>query len=144
MIYGLKIVKQENGKFHVICRDIPECDFEEETLEAAVKSAGHVLPGAMVLCYRQKKKAIPLPTKLQKDESPCRIPLKVQAKILFWNFMINNGLRIADVARKLEISHTEASRLVDLTRDSASVDNVEAAAEKLGAHFTLTAETLPA
>ena len=52
--------------------------------------------------------------------------------------MIENKLRIADVARKLGISHSEAARFVDLTRDSASIDAIEAVAEKLGAHFSLT------
>lgn len=138
MIYGVQISEQPSGKWHITCRDLPELDIEEDTREAAEAYASEALPGAMVLFYRQKRKAIPLPTKPQKGETLGYVPVKIQTKILFWNFMIENKLRIADVARKLEISHSEAARFVDLTRDSASVDAVEAAAERLGAHFSLT------
>ena len=68
------------------------------------------------------------------------MPAKVQAKILLWNYMVSEGLRITDVAKKLEISFTAASRLVDLVNDVASVDAVEAAMLKLGKSFTLTVE----
>lgn len=138
MIYGLKVSAREDGTWRVTCRDIPECEFIENSQEEAETSARDMLPGAMVLYYRRKKKAIPLPTVPQQGELLARVPVKVQAKILFWNYMVENGLKITDVAHRLSISHTEASRLVDLTRDSASVDAVESAAEKLGLQFTLT------
>ncbi len=137
MIYGLKIAKRKDGKWRVSCRDIPECNFEEKSRADAVLTAQSALPGAMVLYYRQKRKMIPLPSAPQKGEILARIPVKVQAKMLFWNYMIENGLKISDVARQLQMSHTEASRLVDLTKDSASIDTVESAAESLGFFFSL-------
>ncbi len=141
MIYGVQISEQPSGKWRISCRDIPELDIEEGTREAAETYAAEAIPGAMVLFYRQKRKAIPLPSKPQKGEILGYVPVKVQAKILFWNFMIDNKLRIADVARKLEISHSEAARFVDLTRDSASVDAIEAAGRKLGMNLNLSYES---
>lgn len=138
MFYGVKIKKLDNGNFQVSCRDLPEFVSEHENLEEAKRFASDFVPGSMVMSYRKKKKAIPLPSKPRKGEFAYYIPAKVQAKILFWNFMMEHGLKIADVARKLGIAHSEAARLVDLTKDSASIDSVESALMKLGGSFTLT------
>lgn len=138
MIYGVKLTDLPSGKCRMTCRDLPELDITEDSREAAIAFAPQALPATMVYFYRQKRKAIPLPSKPLDDEITGSVPARIQAKILFWNFMIENKLRISDVARKLEISHTEAARFVDLTRDSASIDAIEAAAAKLGAYFNLT------
>ena len=127
MYYGIKIQKIKNGLFQVSCRDMPGYVSEHETEEEAKEFAKAFVPGLKTLEYRHKKKAIPMPSKVRKGEIAYEIPAKVQAKILFWNFMIENGLKIADVARKLGIAHSEAARLVDLTKDKASIDSVEAA-----------------
>ncbi len=138
MFYGVKIQKNENGHFEVFCRDLPEYVSTNDTYEQAKAMASQFVPYCMIVSYRKKKKAIPLPSKVRKGELAYYVPAKVQAKILFWNFMIENGLKIADVAKKLGIAHSEAGRFVDLSRDSASIDAVESALIKLGGSFTLT------
>ena len=135
MFYGVKIKKLSNGKFEVSCRDFPDYYSEHENEAAAKDFAKTFIPGIMMTEYRHKKKAIPLPSKPRKNEVAYYIPAKVQAKILFWNFMVEHGLKIADVARKLGVQHSEAARLVDLTKDIASIDAVEYALLKLGGSF---------
>ena len=138
MYYRIKIQKLNEGRFEVSCRDLPDFVSVHESEQEAKEFAKSFIPGVMMIEYRHKRKAIPLPSKIRKGEIAYYIPAKVQAKILFWNFMIENGLKIADVARKLEIAHSEAARFVDLTKDSASIDSVESALKKLGGSFTLT------
>ena len=138
MFYGIKIQKLDSGRFEVSCRDFPEFVSEHDTEQEAMEFAKSFVPGVMMLEFRHKKKAIPLPSKLRKGELAYYIPAKVQAKILFWNFMIEHGLKIADVARKLGITHSEAARFVDLTKDSASIDAIENALIKLGGSFDLS------
>lgn len=140
MIYGLKITEQPTGKWLATCRDVPECVYETDSRNEAVDIAGQMIPGTLVINYRHKRKPFPLPSGVLSDEIKVRVPVRIQAKMLFWNFMQTQHLKISDVARKLEISHTEASRLVDLTRDSASIDAIEKAAEQLGMTFNLTCE----
>lgn len=140
MFYGVTIKQLSGGAFEVSCRDIPDYKAEAATREEADKLAADFVPACMMLFYRRKKKAIPLPSKVRKGEEPYYMPAKVQAKILLWNYMVSEGLRITDVAKKLEISFTAASRLVDLVNDVASVDAVEAAMLKLGKSFTLMVE----
>lgn len=138
MYYGVQIKELPTGKFEVSCRDLPGFISEHDSREEAKQFAMQFVPGIMTLEYRRKKKAIPLPSKIRKGDVAYYVPAKVQAKILFWNFMVEHGLKIADVARKLGIAHSEAGRLVDLTKDSASIDSVESALMKLGGSFTLT------
>ena len=66
MYYGIKVVKSpDRDVFVVTCRDLPECTYEDPTLEGAVTAAAQCVPGVMELLYRQKRRAIPLPSPLQ-------------------------------------------------------------------------------
>ena len=137
MFYGIRVREKANGKFEVSCRDLPGFISQHQTKEEAMEFARQFVPGVMTMEYRRKRKAIPLPTEIQDGEIAYYVPAKVQAKILFWNLMMENHLKIADVARKLEIAHSEAARFVDLSKDSASIDNIERALLHLGYSFTL-------
>ncbi len=137
MIYGIKITPTETG-VEVTCRDIPECVYDAKDRAEAIALAGQMLPGALVMFYRKKKRPFPLPTKYQKGEVLVDVSAKIQAKMLFWNFLRENNIRLVDVARKLGVSRSEAGRLVDLTQDGASIDAVEKALKQFGKYFTLT------
>jgi len=137
MRYGIKVLPKDGG-FEVTCRDIPECVYDADTEKEALDWASQMLPGTLVLFYRKKQLPFPLPSELRKGEVGISVPARIQAKMLFWNFMKSKGLKISDVAKKLGVSHSEASRLVDLTRDSASIDTVEEALKKLGGSLDLS------
>ena len=144
MYYGIKVVKSpDRDVFVVPCRDLPECTYEDPTLEGAVTAAAQCVPGVMELLYRQKRRAIPLPSPLQDGETPVYIPARVQAKILFWNYMVENRYRVADIARMNNITQTQAQRYVDLSKDKASIEAIEEAMSKLGFRLSLTLEKEP-
>ena len=81
-----------------------------------------------------------LPSPITEGDFPIRVPTRVQAKILLWNYMVNNRYRVADMARMLEVSQTQAQRLVDLTKDGASMEALDDAMDLLGMAFPLTTE----
>lgn len=144
MYYGIKVVKSpDRDVFVVTCRDLPECTYEDPTLEGAVTAAAQCVPGVMELLYRQKRRAIPLPSPLQDGETPVYIPARVQAKILLWNYMVENRYRVADIARMNNITQTQAQRYVDLSKDKASIEAIEEAMSKLGFRLSLTLEKEP-
>ena len=144
MYYGIKVVKSpDRDVFVVTCRDLPGCTYEDPTLEGAVTAAAQCVPGVMELLYRQKRRAIPLPSPLQDGETPVYIPARVQAKILFWNYMVENRYRVADIARMNNITQTQAQRYVDLSKDKASIEAIEEAMSKLGFRLSLTLEKEP-
>lgn len=138
MYYGVKIIELSTGKFEASCRDIPECIYEADTYQEALDLAGQMLPGTLVLKYKNKKKPFPMPSEVTSDEVRVKVPVKVQAKMLLWNFIQANGLRLIDVSRMLGITPAQAGRLVDLTNDHASVDKVERALDALGGVFNLS------
>ena len=144
MYYGIKVVKSpDRDVFVVTCRGLPEGTYEDPTLEGAVTAAAQCVPGVMELLYRQKRRAIPLPSPLQDGETPVYIPARVQAKILFWNYMVENRYRVADIARMNNITQTQAQRYVDLSKDKASIEAIEEAMSKLGFRLSLTLEKEP-
>lgn len=138
MRYGLKIEKQADGSVFVTCRDVPECAYRAETEAKAVEMAGEMLPGAMVIFYRKKRRAIPMPTTCQEGELEAIVPVRIQAKILLWNYMVENRYRVTDLAKKLNVQPIRAQSLVDMTKDGASMEAIENGLEALGMSFTLS------
>lgn len=143
MFYGLKIEKLPSGRFEGSCRDMPECVYEGDSIQEVWDESTKMMPAALELFYRQKRKSMPLPTPLEDGEVAIRVPIKVQAKILLWNYMIENRYRVADIARLLSISQTQAQRYVDVTKDRASVEAIEDAADALGMSFDLMMRSRP-
>lgn len=140
MFYGISIFKLESGKYGVSCPDIPECSFEANDIEEAQDLACNNIPAAMEIFYRKKRRPIPLPSQIAEGDFPIRVPTRVQAKILLWNHMVNNRYRVADIARMLGVSQTQAQRLVDMTKDGASMEALDDAMDLLGMAFNLTTE----
>ena len=66
------------------------------------------------------------------------LPVRVQAKIILWNYMLKNRWRLSDLARLLGVTQTQAQRLVDLDRDLASMEAIEDAFRAIGGAFSLS------
>lgn len=138
MRYGIKITKNNDGQFTVTCRDIPECVFDAPTEEKAKELSAETLPGTLVLFYRKNRRPIPLPSPVAPDEYPTYVPTRVQAKILLWNYMLENRYRLTDLAKALGIKPTQAQRLIDLSTDRASMEAIDEALSAIGASFDLS------
>ena len=66
-------------------------------------------------------------------------PIQFAAKAALWNAMREQGLRVADLARLLEVSHPVAARLVDFEHTS-KIEQLERALASLGKRITLSLE----
>ncbi len=137
MIYGIRILEIAPGEYLTTCRDLPECTYTSSSAEEAMADAAKAVPGSMELFYRQRKKAIPLPTPMEENEVPLLIPLRVQAKILLWNTVIEKGMNMTEFAKAIGSSPSQAQRLVDFSK-SASPENIEQALAELGYLFDVT------
>ena len=135
MHYPVQVTKVENG-YRVFCRDIPECDFTESTLEELQITTENLLPGCIEHFYRKAGKKIPLPSKPLKDETMVYVPVRVQAKLLLWNAIVEKGIRLKQLADELGISKSQMQRMVDFSKP-ASIDSVENAMQHLGLSFDL-------
>ena len=67
----------------------------------------------------------------------------VQAKIALWNHLVSNRYRLSGISKLLDISPAQTQRLVDLSKDGASMEAIEEALCKLGMHFEVRAVAQP-
>lgn len=132
MFYPLQIIHNPSGSVIGACRDIPECVFMAKDAADALKQAPIQIPGSLELHYRRKRRPYPLPTALQKGETPIFVPIRIQTKILLWNELCKRGIRLSEFARDLKINPAQAQRLVNLTQDLVRIDVIEEALATLG------------
>lgn len=137
MIYGIRILEIAPGEYLTTCRDLPECTYTSHSAEEALADAAKAVPGSIELFYRQRKKAIPLPTPMEENETPLFIPLRVQAKILLWNTIVAKGMSLTEFAKVIGSSPSQAQRLVDFSK-SASPESIEQALAQLGYLFDVS------
>lgn len=140
MFYGINFKELPDGSVEVSCPDIPECVFVSDNKATASEELAHLVPGCLHIFYRKKGEPFPLPKSTDCD-GYVHIPVKVQAKMLFWNFLKENSITLREVAKRLDCADMQAQRLVDITKDNASIDAVERAFMAFGQTMNLTLGT---
>jgi len=137
MRYAVKLTKLPNGKFKAESEDLGASISDEFATESeALDFMCDALPGMMYLLYRKNRKPIPMPK--AKGEHYIYVPARIQAKILLWNKMIEKGVGVNELARKLNIPQANASRLTDMSQDKASMEAIENALIAIGSQFDLS------
>ncbi len=123
------VVHKEAGKFWSSCPDIPEArsDFDDKDQAAEASVSGIVLALAI---YVDQYRQIPEASIPAEGQPVVKLPIQVVAKIALWNAIQASGIRVAGLARMLELSHTVASRLVDFEHKS-KIEQLEAAFKTL-------------
>lgn len=133
--YRYELTPDDNGTFLVTFPDIPEAVAVGEDKESAAIEA---LDG--LLCaldgYFEDRRAIPLPSGEQGSDT-VTLPALETAKVLLLNEMIAQGVKKAEMARRLDVHMPQIDRLLDL-RHNTKIDFLEKAAEKLGKHLSIS------
>ncbi len=140
MFYPIEITKTTAGEYRAFCRDLPKLYVSAATIDEIRDLVSSAVPATMELHYRRERKAIPLPSDVQPNEKGLYIPIRVQAKILLWNLLIERGMTLNDLAAMLEVSASQAQRLVDLTKKGASIEAIEDVLNTLGKGLIATTE----
>ena len=130
LAYPYDLTKDDNGEWLVTFPDIPEAAATGEDKEAAVIEAMDGL-----LCaldgYFADKRIIPAPSHAKKGQAVLTLPALPTAKILLLNEMLSQGVKKAEMARRLNVHMPQIDRLLDL-RLSTNLEFVEQAAVHLG------------
>ncbi|UOO81175.1 type II toxin-antitoxin system HicB family antitoxin [Uruburuella testudinis] len=136
LAYPYKLTPDDNGTFLVTFPDIPEATAVGEDLESAKIEA---LDG--LLCaldgYFEDRRAIPLPGSYSDTQDTVSLPALETAKVLLLNEMVSQGVKKAEMARRLEVHMPQVDRLLDL-RHNTKIDFMEKAASKLGKHLNIS------
>jgi antitoxin HicB len=128
--YPVNLRPDSNGTFLVTFPDIPEAVSVGDEEEEALLNALDALESAIEI-YFDEKREVPSPSKPKKGQRVVTLPALVVAKVLLANEMVRQGVRKAELARRLDVHMPQVDRLLN-PRHSSKLDAIEAAFNKLG------------
>jgi antitoxin HicB len=128
--YPAQFQAAEEGGFVVTFPDIPEAITQGEDEEDAMIHAADALTSALDF-YIEDGLAIPAPSKPKRGQRLVELPASYAAKILLLNEMAAQKVRPAELARRLKMTRSEVTRLIDW-RHATKIDGIAAALKALG------------
>jgi antitoxin HicB len=129
MRYPFKI--RPDGKFFLVTfPDIPEAITQGESVEQALAVAQDALETALEF-YFDGSRAVPEPSPIKRGWHFVELPASLSAKVLLLNEMIYQGVRPAELARRLNTTRQEVNRLTNLHHISR-IDGIAGAMKALG------------
>lgn len=127
---------EADGGFVVTFHDIPEAITQGETIEESLAMAQEALETAMEF-YFEDKRAVPAPSKVKRGQHVVELPASLSAKVLLLNEMVTQNVRPSELARRLNTTPQEVSRLTNL-RHTTRIDSIAAALQALGRHLEIS------
>ena len=125
----------DEATFLVNFADFPEAHSVGETIEEAHREAVDGLITAVEL-YMDDRREVPMPSAAAEGQHTVPLPALETAKVLLWNEMLQQKMRKADLARKMQVHQPQIDRLFDL-RHATKLDFVEQTAAALGRRLTV-------
>jgi antitoxin HicB len=120
----------ETGVILVEFPDIPFCHSVGDEAEEALLNAEDALESALAV-YVDEKRAVPWPSAPAAEQVLVPLPVLTAAKVLLWNELLAQGVRKAELARRLGWHLPQVDRLLDLSHRS-KIEQIEAALAQLG------------
>ena len=110
--------------------DIPFAHSAGDDDEEALLNAEDALESALAV-YLDEKRPVPMPSPPAPDQAVVHLRVLIAAKVLLWNEMQVQGVRKAELARRLGCQLSQVDRLLDLDH-SSKIEHLEAALARLG------------
>ncbi len=128
------MLSPDNGAFLVTFPDVPEAITFGATEAEALTMAVDALESGLSF-YVDARKSLPVPS--ARPDLPSVRPSALESiKLAVYQEMMNQGIRKADLARRLGWKAPQVDRLFDLGHASR-LDQLEAAAKALGRHIEI-------
>lgn len=102
LIYPVTLIPDDNDTFLVEFPDIPEANSVGDDEQEVLLNAEDALEAALEI-YFDEKRPIPMPSKVKKGQSTVILPALVTAKVLLMNEMLDQKVRKAELARRLDV-----------------------------------------
>lgn len=135
--YPYTLTRDTNGAFLVQFPDVPEALTVADSASEAAINGLEALEAALEI-YFDEKRLIPAPSAPAKGQPCITLPVLVASKVLLANEMVSQGVRKADLARRLNVHMPQVDRLLDL-RHSSKIEAIEAALRALGKQLDVRA-----
>ena len=120
----------------VTFRDVPEAITFGKTESDALSKAVDALETGLSF-YVDARKPLPKPSKAKRGQKLVSPSALESAKLGVYQAMMNQGIKKAELARRLGWHMPQIDRLFDL-KHSSKFDQIEAAATVLGYHIEIT------
>ncbi len=135
MQYPVELTVAEEGGFVVTFPDVPEAITQGEDEHEALMHAVNALETALEI-YMDRYRMLPSPSMAHSRHTVSPQPLSC-AKLAVYQAMLTQGMRKADLARRLNWHLPQVDRLLDLSHAS-KFDQIETALAALGKCITIT------
>ncbi len=142
LIYPALIAPDDEGRFLVKFPDMPEALTDGATLPEALAEAADCLSEALASRIVDGE-PIPLPSAATRGLVPITPDQTVALKAALYDALHRQGLRTADLARRLDIDHKDARRLLD-PKHRTKMPALVAALHALGNEVAVTIRTVAA
>jgi antitoxin HicB len=123
-------IEPDEQFFLVTFPDIPEAITQGKDLEDAMRRGADALESALDF-YFDAQRPVPAPSKPKRGQRVVELPASLSAKVLLLNEMIAQKVRPAELARRLQVTPQEVTRLIDLHHTS-KIDGIAMALKALG------------
>jgi antitoxin HicB len=134
--YPVKLIPDaENGGFLVEFPDFPFVHSVGDTTEEALREAVDGLESGIELFFDERQ-PVPLPSRPKRGQYTVELPALAVAKVLLHNEMLAQGVKKAELARRLNIAPPNVERIFRV-KHKTRIETVEAALNCLGKHLDL-------
>lgn len=132
--YAIDLSADDNGTFLVTCPDFPEVATFGEDKEDAVLRALDAIEEAIAARIAHREE---VPAASSSDGRPTvELPLQTMFKVMLYQAMALEGIRKAELARRLDVHAPQVDRLLDL-HHSSRVEQLEKAIKATGHKFAV-------
>jgi antitoxin HicB len=136
--YPVILEAQPEGGFVVTFPDVPQAITQGEDEEEALLYAVDALETALSF-YVDDRKALPVPSRPKRGQKTVRPNALECAKLGVYQAMIEQGIKKAELARRLNWHVPQVDRLFDL-RHASKFEQIQLAATVLGKRLVLSVE----
>ena len=137
MQYPARFKKEPEGGYTVTFPDIPEAITQGDTFEEAMEMAEDALATALEF-YFDDHRAVPDPSEPKRGQHLVELPPSVSAKVLLLNAMLRQGVRPAELARRIGSTPQEVNRMTTL-KHATKIDRIDTALRALGLKLVVQA-----
>lgn len=130
-------LNEESGVYLVTFKDIPEAITQGYSLEEAYEMAHDALKVSMDF-YFEDHRPVPTPSEFTASDHRISLPVSTTAKVLLLNTMIQQGVSRSELARRLNKTKQEVSRMLSSRGQQPKIDTVVDALAVLGKKVNFT------
>lgn len=117
LAYPAKVARGEDDRFVVRFRDLPGAVTDGASFTEAMDEAEDLLLSHCVITMRRKEN-LPEPGTPKRDEVLISVPLSIAPKLALYQLVRKKGIKVADLANRLDVTETVVRRMLDPDHDT--------------------------